>query len=280
MKQIRMVLPEEYRNELTGEQFLDVDEIRLRVGQPLVCSGKGIEREIWPILSQRHLENVVQTACRQSVYAHTESIRKGYLTIAGGHRIGICGAGVVRDGQVSALKTPSSLNIRIARSCPGCANDLAKYHNGSILILGPPGCGKTTLLRDYIRTLSDQRRYTVSVADERGELSAMVDGVPQMEIGRRTDILTGIPKQEAVMMLLRTMNPDWIALDEITAPEDVQAIAYASYCGVRLAATAHGSGVSDLRNRPLYRSLMDTSVFRYVVCMRPDRSYSVMEWNI
>lgn len=277
MKQIEVLLPEIYRQQLHPQDWEGMEEIRLGSGRPMRLRYAKMERELWPKLQPHMVEGVIQRACHHSAYAYTESIRRGYVTIEGGHRIGICGCGVLDKGIVGTIKEPSSLNIRIARQVYGCAVLLAAQLQDSALLLGPPGSGKTTLLRDTVRLLSDQRRQIVGLVDERGELSASTGGISQLDIGTRTDVLVNIPKAEAVMMLLRTMNPTWIALDEITAAEDIMAIEQAAYCGVKLLATAHGHGVDDLRKRPLYRKLMETGVFRQLVVLRSDKSYTIEE---
>ena len=199
------------------------------------------------------------------------------MTVEGGHRIGICGYGVPSGDGIQTLVAPSSLNIRVAHEVRGCAQKLYPHLKQSTLLLGPPGSGKTTLLRDAIRLLSDREKVVVGLADERGELSAAVRGTSQLNVGSRTDVLVNVPKAQAVMMLLRTMNPAWIALDEITAEEDMLAIEQAAYCGVKLLATAHGADLSDLEKRPLYRKLMGTAVFQQVVVLNRDKSYTVKE---
>lgn len=246
-------------------------------GRPLQLLLGGREEELWPLGTRDDLEDVLRRASRQSVYACTETIRQGFLTVEGGHRIGICGFGVIHDGTLHTLRTPSSLVIRVARQVGGFGDKLLPKLTDSTLLLGPPGSGKTTLLRDAVRQLSDNRRQRVGLVDERGELSASVDGQPQLQIGRRTDVLVNVDKAAAVMMLLRTMNPQWIAMDEITERRDLEAMEQAAYCGVRLLATAHGETMDDLRQRPLYRSLLERGIFSRVCLLRRDKSYTIEE---
>lgn len=277
MNVLQSLLPEVYAGQLRQQDWEGLEELRLGTGRPLRLRYARQERELWPMSEAYVVEEVIQRACRHSAYAYTDTIRQGYLTVEGGHRIGICGFGVTDGALVRTLRTPSSLNIRVAHQIPGCAGALMPVLQGSALLLGPPGSGKTTLLRDTIRQLSDLRRQRIGVVDERGELSACVNGTAQLDLGSRSDVLMNIPKAEAVMMLLRTMNPQWIALDEITAPEDVMVMEQASYCGVKLLATAHGETIEDLSCRSLYKKLMEIGVFKQVVLLRQDKSYSVQE---
>ena len=265
---------------LSEQNLSNLEEIRLRVGQPLVLCYSDREELCWPVLTQSDLETTLACACRQSVYAHTETLRSGFITVEGGHRIGICGFGVLEAGQVRTIRPITSMVIRIARQMFGCADKLAREVKSSVLIIGPPGSGKTTLLRDLIRQLSDKRKFRIGLADERGEISAGVCGVPQLQVGTRTDILTNIPKAVAAMMLLKTMNPQWIAMDEITSADDLAAMDQIAYCGVSLIATAHADRVSDLQKRPLYQELVRKRIFETVVTLRKDKSYTVEEIDL
>lgn len=277
MNQWLDLLPGVYREQLTGDMLEQAEELRLCAGQPLMLRMTGEERMLWPRVRQTQLEELVQVACKHSVYAHTDTLRQGFVTLEGGHRLGICGFGVLGSSGVQSLKAPSSVLLRIAGAHPGCAAALSGQLTGSALILGPPCSGKTTLLRDLIRLLSDHHGQRVGLADERGEVSATVDGIPQLPIGARTDVLVNIPKALAALMLLRTMNPQWIAMDEITAPEDVEAVERCAYCGVKLLTTIHADSPEDLRRRPLYRSLMERGVFQWLIMMHPDKSYAIQE---
>ena len=245
-------------------------ELRLLEGRPVTVRLPGGEAALLPPLTQGQLEEILQRACRFSSYAYQETLRQGYVTLEGGHRLGVCGFGVVQAGQVTALRSPTSLNLRIARAIPGCAGTLVESLKVSTLLLGPPGAGKTTLLRDCVRLISNGGQW-VGLADERGEVSAQMG----LDVGQRTDVLLNVPKAEAVMMLLRTMSPDWIALDEITAPADLRALEQAAYCGVKLLATAHADGLEDLQRRPLYRQLTALGVFDQAAVLRPDKSYTL-----
>lgn len=276
-RQAAQVLPRRLRQEALGlpqEEQEQAEELRLRAGWPMTAVLPEGERPVGgPPVEPEELEQLVEIASRASVHAVLEQIRRGYLTVAGGHRIGLCGTAVMEGGGIHALRSLSSANLRIARQVPGAARPVlgALCPGGrleSTLILAPPGQGKTTLLRDIIRQVSEGEGclpLRVAVADERGELAALYGGRPQLDVGRRTDVAEGCPKAQGLMLLLRAMNPQVLAVDEITAPEDAAALRTAAGCGVTLLATAHGAGREDLTRRPLYRGLLEEGMFRRLV---------------
>lgn len=276
-RQAAQVLPRRLRQEALGlpqEEQERAEELRLRAGWPMTAVLPEGERPVGgPPVEPEELEQLVEIASRASVHAVLEQIRRGYLTVAGGHRIGLCGTAVMEGGGIHALRSLSSANLRIARQVPGAARPVlgALCPGGrleSTLILAPPGQGKTTLLRDIIRRVSEGEGclpLRVAVADERGEVAALYGGRPQLDVGRRTDVAEGCPKAQGLMMLLRAMNPQVLAVDEITAPEDAAALRTAAGCGVTLLATAHGAGREDLTRRPLYRGLLEEGMFRRLV---------------
>lgn len=248
------------------------EELRLRAGRPMSVTLPEGETVLpgGPILSPGDLRTALEIATQASAHAALEQVRHGFVTVRGGHRVGLCGTAVMKDGAVHNLRELSSLNIRIARQVPGVGDPLLCQlrRQGalpSVLVLAPPGAGKTTLLRDLIRGLSagvGGAPLRVGVADERGELGAVYHGVPQLELGPHTDIVDGCPKAEGLLMLLRGMNPQVLAVDEITAPRDIDALETAAGCGVVLLATAHGRGVDDLKRRPLYRRVLEERIFQ------------------
>ena len=265
---------------LAQKANLSVEELRLRVGKPAAVYAGGRE---WRLsvqggsltVSPELVAQVVACSLEYSVYNAQEQLRRGFFTIAGGHRIGICGEAVCEHGRLTTLKNFSSVNLRIAHEVRGAANgiiDLIWQDPRSVLILGPPGSGKTTVLRDTVRQLSDRLRCCIGLVDERYEIAAAVNGLPQLEVGCCTDLLSGAPKQEAVGLLLRTMRPEWIALDEITEEADLAAVTDCANCGVHLIATAHASSAEDLRSRSVYRKLLEKQVFGHFVRIDRDRS--------
>ena len=265
------------------------EELRLRAGWPMTAVLPEGERPLGgPPVEGRELEQLVEIASRASLHTVLDQVRRGYLTFEGGHRIGLCGTAALREGEIHALRAISSANLRIARQVKGAAAPVLDGlcpggRLADTLILAPPGLGKTTLLRDVIRSVSEGEGCTplrVSLADERGEVAAMYSGRPQLEVGRRTDVAEGCPKAQGLMLLLRAMNPQVLAVDEITAPEDVGALIAAAGCGVTLLATAHGEGRAGLERRPLYRPLLDEGLFRFLVRIRREgerRIYTIEE---
>lgn len=290
-RQAAQVLPLSLRGAalaLPEDKQGGAEELRLRVGRPMTAVFPQGELSLGtnPV-TDRDLEQLLELASRASVHTVADQLRRGYLTVEGGHRVGLCGTPVLREGQIHGLGRLSSAAIRVARQVTGAAAPVERDLLGpdetlcSTLILAPPGAGKTTLLRDLIRLASDgvgMVPQRVAVADERGEVAALWNGVPQLDVGERTDVLEGCPKAQALMMLLRAMNPQVLAADEITAPEDVAALISAAGCGVKLLATAHGRDREDLSRRPLYRELMEAKVFERLLLIYTEhgrRSYQV-----
>lgn len=258
------ILPPRLRESVDVQGRGRAQELRLRLGQApeLVLPDRSLFLQ--GECRREELEFVVNAASRYSPWA-AATAAQGYLTAAGGHRIGLCGQAVCRDGQIQGIRELSSLCIRIARDFPGIGGR-AGEKTGSLLILGAPGWGKTTLLRDVLRIRSG--RETVCVVDERGEI------FPQgFDKGKRTDVLTGCPKAVGIMMALRTMCPRCIGVDEITSPEDCRAIVQAANCGVQLVATAHAASVEEFRCRSVYREVR--AVFMDLAVLRPDKSWKL-----
>ncbi len=278
-KTILAILPPELRRAVGAlPPEMAIEELRLRVG--IGCSVLSFGKETvlccnnapLPITSAQ-LQQLISAAAHQSLYTVENTIPSGYLILPGGYRLGLCGTAVMRNGIVQTFRDLSSVSIRFSRQVRGCADILLPElkRGNSVLLIGPPGAGKTTVLRDAVRQLSDKLENRVGLCDERGEIAAMCGGAPQFEIGKRTDVLAGCPKAEAMEILIRTMNPQWIAVDEITKAEDVTALMRASYCGVRFLATAHAEQWKDLFLRPIYRQLMQLQLFSKVAVLLPHR---------
>ncbi|MBQ8831754.1 MAG: stage III sporulation protein AA [Oscillospiraceae bacterium] len=273
------LLPEYLRCEVQLDMRLSAkaEEIRLRAGRKAsVLVGESEVVTGSRCIDSADIERVAEIATEASVYSARESMKAGYITAKGGYRIGICGSAVVKNGEIEGFRELSSAAIRIPNEVIGAAGSVMREltKNGrfeSALIVSPPGAGKTTLLRDMVRVLSDGddklglRGMRVALADERGEIACIYNGVPQRDIGARTDVLEGCSKAQAVMMLLRSMNPQLVALDEITAPEDICAIKSCANCGVKILATAHAEDMNDLASRPMYAELLESGFFKNAV---------------
>lgn len=265
-KELLEILPQRLRREVDQQGRDGLQELRLRFHAPPELVLQGESRWLQGNITREELSFVVNAASRYSPWA-AESISQGFLTSPGGHRIGICGQAVYKEGRVSGMREITSLCIRVARDFPELGDRL-KGLCCSVLILGAPGWGKTTLLRCLIRQYA--QNIQVSVVDDRGEL--FPDGFVR---GPKMDVLTGCPKGEAMERVLRTMGPACIAVDEITAEEDCKALISAANCGVILLATAHGASLRDFRTRPVYQRLSGQGVFDTLVTLKPDKSWQV-----
>ncbi|MFR5600984.1 MAG: stage III sporulation protein AA [Lachnospiraceae bacterium] len=292
-KEIRRIL------SLAQVDFEQVQEIRLRVQAPLLIlyqnreyyltgAGKlsGNSEEAY-VVSRQELRETMEYISNYSLYAFEEEMKQGFITIQGGHRIGIAGKTVMDDSHVRAMKFISFINVRLSHQVKGCSQPVLPYlyEDGEILhtlIISPPRCGKTTLLRDLIRQISNgnerQEGLTVGVVDERSEIGACYQGIPQNELGIRTDILDCCPKAQGMMMMIRTMSPRVIAVDEIGSREDLEAMEYVMNCGCKLLATVHGKSIDDMKQKPVLRKLFQERVFeRYILLNNENRIGNVVQ---
>ena len=261
-----------------------LEDIRLRGNKPLSLKF-GQEQEITDyIVSQQEILQAFEKICESSIYSYRKQICDGYITIRGGNRVGIVGSAVVDNGQVININYISSLNFRIASQRIGCSNkvieDIIDNENDNIyntLIVSPPGCGKTTLLRDIIRNISNGIKVigfsgkTVGVVDERGEIAAMYKGIPQNDIGIRTDVIDNMPRPEAMRILVRSMAPDVIACDEIGSVEDIKAINYAMCSGVKGIFTVHGKDLEEINRNTELSKLLKNNVFERIIILNPKK---------
>lgn len=265
-KELLQILPDRLKYDVDRLGRETLTELRLRLGAPVELVMAEKICRIGPRVTREELTHCVNAVSRYSPWT-SATATKGYLTAAGGHRVGLCGEVVVKDGKVSGIRDITSLCIRVARDIPGIADKAGSIQN-SVLIIGAPGWGKTTLLRDLARSVS--REHTVCVVDERGEL--FPSGVSR---GIRMDVLSGPSKAQGIGMLLQCMGPEYIAVDEITAQEDTKAILEAHGCGVKLLATAHAGSLNEFNSRMTYRKLIENNVFTTLLILRSNKSYTL-----
>ena len=295
-EEIAKLFPAHIRQALLAAHF-DMDqvyEIRLRVNAPLIVIYQGQEYFLTRegefsreesqgcFVRAEDLKETMEYVSSYSMYAFEEEIRQGFITIQGGHRVGIAGKTVLEGDRIKSVKYISYINLRLSHQIKGCASPILPYiiKNGRIchtLIISPPRCGKTTLLRDLIRQVSTGSSYmpgvSVGVVDERSEIGGSYQGIPQNDLGIRTDVLDCCPKAEGMMMLIRSMSPEVVAVDELGDYEDIHAIESVIHCGCKLFATVHGSSIEDIKRKPLMQRLVRERIFeRYIVLHHQDRA--------
>lgn len=268
--QLLAILPMWMRQEVDTLGKESMQELRLRIGfsPELICGRRS--HKLNEAVTEKDLVFVINTASQYSPWA-AQTAAQGYITAPGGHRIGLCGEVVMKNGTMTGIRCPTSLCIRVSRDITGLI-DAADKLWGSVLIIGKPGSGKTTLLRELIRLRSQHGTGSIAVVDERGEV---FPPAADFHRGNRTDVLTGCTKLEGIELVLRTMGPETIAMDEITSEKDCQALIHGAWCGVSLLATAHAASRDDLFSRQVYRPLVQEDIFDTLVILQPDKSWWV-----
>ncbi len=278
----------------------NIEEVRLRIGRPLLIRMGLKEVTVDPdcklttdyghgyLVRREDIEQGMEILSQSSLYAWEDQLKNGYLTIPGGHRVGIVGKGVLEKGRIKTLKEISGLNYRIGREILGCADHLLPclIKGGNVyntLIISPPQCGKTTMLRDVVRQLSDGIArlnfpgVNVGLVDERSEIAGMFQGEPQFLIGMRTDVLDACPKAQGMMMLIRSMSPQVVATDEIGREEDIEALYQALHGGVSVITTVHGHSLKELRERPVLKELLQWGYFQRLVFLSRRQGVGTLE---
>lgn len=272
--------PEKIKNEINKLNIENFEEIRFRVLRPIIIKEYDketiltLDGQVY-ILSKEELTKTFEMICSNSIYAFQEELANGFITISGGHRIGITGKPLYKDGKIYSMKDISSLNIRIARQKLGCADNIIQEIIGkNILILALPGIGKTTLLRDLIRQISNSGK-NVGIVDERSEIAASYKGIPQNDVGIRSDVIDGVYKVDGIKMLVRSMKPDYIATDEIGNDDDIEAIKCAINAGVKIIATVHGGSFEELKRRKKLYELIENKIFEKIILIDKNRKFSI-----
>lgn len=286
-------------NQIPKRQFESLEEIRMRVHKPLMAyrnkeeffitetGGLSNTASYGVLPREEDLVDTVEMMSDYSLYALEEELRNGYITLLGGHRVGLVGRTVVEAGKLKTMRYISGLNIRISHQVLGCADEVIPYVTSGqavlhTLVVSPPRCGKTTLLRDMIRQLSNGipgrlGGITVGVVDERSEIAGCYHGIPQNNVGMRTDVLDCCPKAEGMMMLIRSMSPKIIAVDEIGKPEDIYAIEDAMHAGIKLICTVHGSSIEDIKRKPVLSVLLQKQIFERIIILSQSNGPGTIE---
>lgn len=290
------------REKIKTIQEENIEEIRLRINKPLIINGnqtdyfynenkKKLDRNMDKayIVTKEDVDQTFQILCKYSIHSFMDDIKKGFVTLRGGHRVGIVGKAIVENGSVENIKHVSSLNIRVSREVKNCSDKVmghiikssTKINN--TIIISPPQCGKTTLLRDIVRNLSNGNEkfnfkgINVALIDERNEIAGSYLGIPQMDVGIRTDIIETCPKDVGIMMVLRSMSPNVIVTDEIGTEKDIKALYTALNGGVGLITTVHGDSIEDIRNRKELNRLLDEELFKKVILLSAKRGPGTVE---
>lgn len=281
MKKIIEYFPDKLQNILLEKIKANEDkleEIRIRNQRPIILKFNSEEVVVEYIVNSEEIKSILQLICENSIYSYQKQISSGFITLQGGHRVGLVGSCVIENNKIININYINSFNFRIARQVIDCSNDILKHildiEKNSVfntLIISPPGCGKTTLIRDIARQVSSGnseynfKGITVGIVDERSEIASLYKGVPQNDVGIRTDVIENVSKSIGIKILVRSMAPKVIIADEIGIYEDIDAINYALCSGCKGIFTAHGSSLEDIYKNPVLKNLIDAHVFQRLI---------------
>ncbi|MDU1603910.1 MAG: stage III sporulation protein AA [Clostridium butyricum] len=265
-------------------------EIRIKIGKPILVYSKYGENIVNYVPTKEDMKSFIQKISNYSLYAYEEDIRQGFITIKGGHRIGIAGECVMEKGEVKTIRNISSINIRVCSEVIGCSDKLIKYIYSqkenrifNTIIISPPKCGKTTILRDIARNISNGMNSIglygrkVAVIDERSEIGACHFGIPQNDLGMRTDILDNCLKKEGMIMAIRSLSPEILICDEIGTKGDVEALLMAFNSGVNIITSIHGFTIEDLYKRKVFHELLDNGIIERAIVLSSRKGVGTIE---
>lgn len=287
--EILRVLPLDISSEIKGYLINEpLQEIRIKANKPIIVNLSNKEVILDRIATTNDLKQILVRISNYSLYAYEEEIKQGYITIKGGHRIGMAGECVISQGEVKTIRNISSINIRVCREVKGSSNEIMKFIVSkdrvyNTLIISPPKCGKTTILRDIARNISNGMPMNnltgkkVSIIDERSEIASCFNGIPQLDVGIRSDILDNCFKKDGMIMAIRSLSPEVLICDEIGTDGDIEALNMAFNSGVNIVVTIHGYNIDDVYKRNVFKDLLEKSILERIVVLSSRRGPGTIE---